>query len=606
MGSPITSGSTAINFSSGAPVAMTVYLSEELSREFQVTAAILVGLDILPDPAVVSITRTMQFTALAQYSNGTSIDVTGTTSWSSSDILIAIITPQGVATGVSIGSVIITGAYGTFSTNIALNVNPLLTGIDITLGGSPVTSEILVLGETLAFQAIANYIGIASVDVTASANWTIASGTSVTVSSGAVNAISTGTSVVQAEYSGVTGSVIINAVPRTTYYVAEPVNGGDDSGFGSLTDPLATISEAMTRAIAGDEIRVANGTYTDHVTLKDRVSIHGSWDIINDVQGAAWNSTLNGDTLSADGAAFVATTAISNNTVIDGLIIFGGLIANTDCHTVFLQNNANPTFSFCYIRGAGDAAASSHGIYIDSSSPIIVNCGLTGNDGTNESCAVTLIDSNAIIERSNIGGGLCPLISIGISVNNISLPVSSPVIRNNVITGGFGDTTIAINLMGAGNTKIYNNTIDCGKNASTAITGIRISDHTPDIINNILFSTGNPTTLIGINEVTATGCTPTAFRYNWVYLPNPAIEYAIEGISYTIYTAHGIVYPFSNNYNTIDPAVDWYATYLPTNYDSARSDGAADLEAEGMGFNDDYDGGDPRPSGNWAIGAVEY
>ncbi|MBN1375861.1 MAG: Ig-like domain-containing protein [Dehalococcoidia bacterium] len=518
------SGTTSINFSGTEPVTLVVSLKSGYSRDFSITAAILTGLAISPDPAAVAVSLSIQFTALAQYSNGVSIDVTGETSWSSSDTLIAIITPLGAAIGVSAGAVTITGVYGTFSTDRTLEVNPLLTDIDITLDGISTTSEDLELGETLTFQAIANYIGAASADVTTSADWTSTPSDIVSVTGGVVHALAAGTATVTATYENVPGTVTINAVSRTIYYVTITGNAG---AFGSLADPLSTISEAMSMATEGDQILVGAGNYTDSITIKNEVNVKGSYDSLFTGQ----DLSVNPSTITAsigDRGAFYGNSTISNSTIIDYFIIQGvDMASGYNTHAIYLGNYASPTISNCYIYGAGGSATSSYGIYISNASPHITqNYNITGGSTTGgKSCAIYVSAGSPVIESNYyIYGGTGSTYSFGL----LCLDTTNIEIINNIISGGSssGSTCYAISLRGTSSSRIYNNTIDAGMNNATYHYGIHsTASGTTDIVNNIFFHSTSCPSFHAIYEATDYA-DPTRVANNHFYTPDTVYDYA--------------------------------------------------------------------------------
>ncbi|HKW01797.1 MAG TPA: Ig-like domain-containing protein [Vicinamibacterales bacterium] len=59
----------------------------------------------------------VQFTAIAMYSDGSTKDVTSTSTWATSDSTIATVTATGLVTGVGDGAATITATYGTMSSS---------------------------------------------------------------------------------------------------------------------------------------------------------------------------------------------------------------------------------------------------------------------------------------------------------------------------------------------------------------------------------------------------------------------------------------------------------------------------------------------------------
>ena len=78
------------------------------------------------------------------------------------------------------------------------------------------------------------------------------------------------------EYGSNSDTVEVTTDAISVYHVS--ASTGDDGNNGQPTTPLATITEALSRASSGDEIRVAGGTYNEVVTVNKPVSIYGSYD----------------------------------------------------------------------------------------------------------------------------------------------------------------------------------------------------------------------------------------------------------------------------------------------------------------------------------------
>ncbi len=64
----------------------------------------------------------VQFAAIATYSDGSTKDVTSTTTWGTSDATIATVNATGLVTGVGDGTATITATYGTSSTTDPIQI----------------------------------------------------------------------------------------------------------------------------------------------------------------------------------------------------------------------------------------------------------------------------------------------------------------------------------------------------------------------------------------------------------------------------------------------------------------------------------------------------
>ena len=77
------------------------------------------SLAISPASANTAIGGTVQYTAIASYTDGTSADVTSTVSWFSQDPSIATIAAGGLAKGIAAGSTGIAASIGSVTSNTA-------------------------------------------------------------------------------------------------------------------------------------------------------------------------------------------------------------------------------------------------------------------------------------------------------------------------------------------------------------------------------------------------------------------------------------------------------------------------------------------------------
>lgn len=78
------------------------------------------SLAITPTSATISVGGTQQFTAIATFSNGSTADVTTQATWHSSNVSVAVIDPNGLATGISGGTTNITATFNGITSNTAV------------------------------------------------------------------------------------------------------------------------------------------------------------------------------------------------------------------------------------------------------------------------------------------------------------------------------------------------------------------------------------------------------------------------------------------------------------------------------------------------------
>ena len=87
-----------------------------------VEAPILQSITVTPDTATIEVDVTQQYTAEGTYSDGSTLDITSSVNWASSDTGVAIIDSTGLATGVGEGTTTITASSTSISDTATLMV----------------------------------------------------------------------------------------------------------------------------------------------------------------------------------------------------------------------------------------------------------------------------------------------------------------------------------------------------------------------------------------------------------------------------------------------------------------------------------------------------
>lgn len=171
-------------------------------------------LKVAPTTASINVGQQQSFTATAYYSDGTSQNVTGSSStiWASSNSNIATIA-SGVATGVAGGTVTITASVGTVKSTASLTV----TGVQ-SIAVTPAFATIGVEG-TQAFKAMATVlnpdgsVNPTPVDVTLLATWNSSNTAAATIDStqdatnGTATGVANGLTQITASYQGTTSNI---------------------------------------------------------------------------------------------------------------------------------------------------------------------------------------------------------------------------------------------------------------------------------------------------------------------------------------------------------------------------------------------------------------
>lgn len=209
------------------------------------TAAVAVGAPALlsvtvsPNPSSLPTGETEQLTAIGNFSDGTTQNLTQSVTWNSSVPATASVNPTGAAVANAMGTATISATAGSVTGSASLTVTAVaVTAINVT----PSTLN-LVLGGSAPFQATATMSNGTTQDVTATATWSSTQPNIATVSSiGMASALQIGSTTIQAQSNGLTGSANLTVVPLVlvSYYNrAAAVKSGID-GTVRITNPGLT------------------------------------------------------------------------------------------------------------------------------------------------------------------------------------------------------------------------------------------------------------------------------------------------------------------------------------------------------------------------------
>ncbi|MCE5324050.1 right-handed parallel beta-helix repeat-containing protein [bacterium] len=159
---------------------------------------------------------------------------------------------------------------------------------------------------------------------------------------------------------GANKNLVIKTSPTPTNVIyVKPSPDGNDSNTGSSWDSAyATITYALQQATSGKEIWVAEGTYSERITLKSGVNLYGGFcgkEWLKDQANASFDeSVIDGQ---SGGAVVTCTNISSNQPTICGFSIING--------SGYLDTGN--------IHGGGTTQRYGGGIYVCNSSPTVKN-----------------------------------------------------------------------------------------------------------------------------------------------------------------------------------------------------------------------------------------
>jgi len=193
----------------------------------------------------------LQLTTWAHYSDGTRVNVTARTAWTSSTPSVGVIGPTGIVTFAGVGASKFEGTFEGKVVAITLfSTTATLTSVMV----SSLASGGLGRGDRRGFYAWANYSDGSRVEVTERAFWSV-DGHVLTLGDrpGVVLGAQQGTGSVHVSYRGlVGGEFLVVAAPRATRLGLTVANAIFRPGESQQLAAVATFSDGSTRDVSGE------------------------------------------------------------------------------------------------------------------------------------------------------------------------------------------------------------------------------------------------------------------------------------------------------------------------------------------------------------------
>ena len=190
------------------------------SLSIRVTNAALASINITSASGTVPIGTMMQASAVGTFSDGSTQDITGQVTWTSSQTSVATVSnasgTQGLITGQSPGAANIVATLASITASIPITVtNATLASINV----SPPSLSIAD-GVSTALTATGNYSDGSTLNITNQVSWLTSDASVIQVSNatgskGRVTAVAPGSAVVNATLSGVTGTSRVTVTSAT-------------------------------------------------------------------------------------------------------------------------------------------------------------------------------------------------------------------------------------------------------------------------------------------------------------------------------------------------------------------------------------------------------
>lgn len=202
---------------------------------------LLASLVIDPVSPSIAIHSTLQFKATGFNTDGTTVDLTTSVTWTSSSGSIAAIDTNGKATAVSAGQTDITATLGEISVKTVLNVSSaVLTSIAVT----PAAQK-LAVATSQPFKALGTFSDNSQQDITAQVAWSSSTpGVATITQDGIATAVAAGLTTITAALESISGTTTLEVTPATMKsIVVTPGNTSVPAGISRQFKAIGTLTD---------------------------------------------------------------------------------------------------------------------------------------------------------------------------------------------------------------------------------------------------------------------------------------------------------------------------------------------------------------------------
>ena len=367
-----------------------------------------------PPPSLVSITVTpadaallpgalQQFTATGRYSDHSTQDLTGSVTWSSSDVSVASITGGGLVTALTLGSVTVSATSGSVTGSTTLSVQAaVLSSIAV----RPAKRKIAQL-TSATFQAVGTYTDGSTHNLTTQVSWTSSNTAVATIAAnGRANALTPGSTTLTATLGSISGSGTLNVSDATIVSISVTPSGRIIAPGTKLTFTATGIFSDHTR-----QVITANCIWTSDNPAVATVSAAGTATAIS--PGAAnISATFSG--VSGTAALDVSSATLSSISVTPGSAVLAP--------TTFVNLVATGTFS------DGSTQVITNFVTWTSSAPDVASVSNVGEVTAQSAGNATITARLAgLSANSAIVVDGSPLTSIQVSPRSASIPLATEI-----------------------------------------------------------------------------------------------------------------------------------------------------------------------------------
>lgn len=243
----VSSGGLVTGLAAGSATLTAASGATSAQAQVSVTAATLTALTITPASPSLAKGATRQLTAMGAYSDGTSRDLTGSVTWTSSAPAVASVNAAGLVAGVAAGAATISATSGgvTAQTPVTVTAASLLS-----LAVTPANSSVA-KGGTKAFTATGTFSDGSTGPVTVT--WTSSAPAVATINgSGVATGIAAGTATLTATNGAISGSATLAVTAATLSSLAiTPATPSVTAGASTPLTATGTYTDGSTANLTG-------------------------------------------------------------------------------------------------------------------------------------------------------------------------------------------------------------------------------------------------------------------------------------------------------------------------------------------------------------------
>jgi trimeric autotransporter adhesin len=349
---------------------------------------VLRSITVAPGGQSIPVNATQQFTAMGSYSDGSSKDITGQATWSSSASNIATVNASGMATAIASGSTSVTAAVGAITGSKSLTVTPILVSISV----SP-SNPSLPLNTNQQFSATGTWSDSSSQDLTSQVTWGSSDSTVASIdNSGMLIANVAGSTTITATIGSITGSSTVTvSAPTLTSIILSP--------------DQASVALGVTQSF------VATGLFSDGSSV--------------DLASVTWSSS-DPTVVSIDNAG-LATTLVPGTVTISATV--GSVIGTTTLSVLPAQlvsislSPASPSLAL-----GTSTQLNATGQFSDGSTQILSSVTWNSSDPT-----IATVDGNGLVNSLAVGSATVTAVSGSITGGTL-VTVTNAVVSSIMVT----------------------------------------------------------------------------------------------------------------------------------------------------------------------------